>query len=174
MADGRTVLDPFLAAEGELAPTPIPHSGTVAVLVDGSVAAIAATAWAARLANEKHTDILVIVVLYSASSQVEDSAAAVARVQPTLDRSGRPYHIRTFVAATGMTVGRRAERTVKSVLQLLPGDASLLVCPGGSALAERLVASGPAVDLLVVPDLRSFHDALDPAGPRPTPTTDRG
>lgn len=170
MTDTLTPLrPPSTQPTTEPEPDPAPAAGAVAVVVDGSVAAIAAAAWAARLAVEKRTSLLVVVLTACPATQAEDAAAALARVQPTLDRAGWPYSVRTCPAAGGATAGRRVARTARRIHDLIPAEASLLVCPSGAdgaaaGLALRLAGNG-SVDLLVVPDLQSLGDALEPAAP---------
>lgn len=146
--DSAPVLDP-------------PPAGAVALVVDGSVAALAAAAWAAQLAGQKQTSLLVVVLVGSAPSQAEDAAAVLARVQPALDRGGRPYTVRVCTTTDRGRPGRRARRAARRLRQLVPADVGLVVCPGdgtAAGLAEHL-AVGRRSDLLVVPDLRSLGDA---------------
>ena len=158
------------------APTPLPAAelpvpaGAVGLLVDGGVSSLAAAAWAARLARDKATSLVVVVLVAPGDSADEEAAALLARVQPTLDGPGRPYAVRVGAPARGVTVRAAAARTARHVRELLPDDLSVLVCPGDvgaagrggvEALAARLAQDG-WVDLLVVPDLRSRSDALAP------------
>jgi hypothetical protein len=135
----------------------------VAVLVDESVSAIAAAAWAGRLARDKQTTLLVIA-LVPASADHEDVQAVLARVQPALDQSGRPCTVRVCPRPGGATAERRAARAARRVRDLLPRDASLLVCPVGAGDVVRRLAADRPVDLLVVPDLRSLPDAMAVTG----------
>lgn len=155
----------------------VPTAGAVGLLVDGSVAAIAAAGWAARIAGEKRTSLLVVVLVPYVQTQDKDAAAALARVQPALDRAGRPWSVQVCRYSGGMNAGRRLRRTERQVRAVLPTDLSLLVCPGGAGtlgqhLSARL-ATRRTVDLLVVPDLSSVSDAravhLPPACDSPQP-----
>ncbi len=173
MTDSLVVLDPPNALAATRATEQGRAVGVVGLLVDDSVAAIAAATWAARFAGEKRSSLLVIVLVRSAQTRDEMAAALLARVQPTLDRAGSRYSSRVCSRAGGTSPGRRARRTARRVGRLLPDDTTLLVCPGADrGLAVQLADVG-TVDLLVVPDLSSVSDARSgrlPAGSdRPSP-----
>lgn len=163
MTDTLVLLNPPDALPDARSVEPVPLAGRVALLVDDTVAAIAAASWAARLACEKRTCLLVVVLVPFTETQEEDAAALLARVQPALDRAGRPYTVEVCSRASAASAERRARRTAQRVGELLGADVRVLVCPGaatspGPDLALR-VAAARAVDLLIVPDLRSLPDA---------------
>jgi hypothetical protein len=161
---GTAVLDaPLLHAAGPPEVDEPPLAGAVAVLVDGSVSAIAAAVWAGRLARDKQAGLLVIA-LVSASADRDDVQAVLARVQPALERAGRPCAVRVCVRPGGATAQRRAARAARRVRDLLPPAASILVCPAGAGDVVRRLAAERPVDLLVVPDLRSLPDATADTG----------
>jgi hypothetical protein len=158
------VLDaPLLHAAGPPEVDEPPLAGAVAVLVDGSVSAIAAAAWAGRLARDKQATILVIA-LVSASADGDDVQAVLARVQPALDRAGRPCTVRVCVRPGGANAHRRTARAARRLRQLLPPAACILVCPEGAGDVVRRLAVDRPVDLLVVPDVRCLPDATAATG----------
>jgi hypothetical protein len=151
-------------ATGAARPDDVPGAGAVGLVVDDSVAAIAAARWAARLAGEKRTALVVVLVLPAAGS-AQDADTVLARVRPTLDRSGRPWTVRTCRTSPDAT-GLRARRRARRVRDLVPDDVSVLVVPGSRdlrhGLAGRLASLGD-LDLLVVPD--RTPGATDQDGP---------
>jgi hypothetical protein len=172
------VLDP---APAQALPRPdgegsdhVPTAGAVAVVVDDSAAAIAAARWAARLASEKRTS-LVVVLLAPTTSGPQDLDVVLARVQPALERSGRPWTVRTCQVPGGAASGPRARRRARRVRRLVPDDVSVLVLPGSSdprqGLAGWLARRGD-LDLLVVPDLRAVDADLARAAGADDPGSD--
>ena len=148
--------------DGLLPSLPPRQAADVVLLVDESVAAIAAAAWAARLARQASSSVRIVVLLPKSSSRA-DAASVLGRVLPTLQRSGRPYGTPVCVIVDGAPGGRRVARTARRVLRHVPEDAGALVCPGGTGGAAdelcRLLAAERPVDVLIVPDLTSLADA---------------
>jgi len=139
------------------------HAGSVAVVVDGSVAAIGAARWAAALAEHSGRHLVAVVLLPAGADSQDEGRAALGRVEPTLRTAGIRFSVLTCRSPAARSGRQRAVRTVAEVTRCLaPVGVELLVLPGDpdlldprrrrSGLAAHLAAHR-TYDLLIVPGL---------------------